>query len=555
MMASSRTAVFTFSSLLSAFSIAFLISGTTWAHDGEGYSHGSSTAYSDPDWMGALPDTLRISELSIPGTHDTMAKCGTDMVECQSLKLEHQLVAGIRALDIRARRIWNHFDITHGCNQQGDNCWNLLVEHYEFDDALCRTVKFLDDHPTETVLMRVQDAGCPIDPHREFWETYLDYVENQREPCVSNGTQIAFKDYIWKGDYSSVPTLGDVRGKIVILDNFSGGKYGLDYQSDDLFQVQDWYSFSTNWDLDDKWYRIEDHLQAADAGSLDTIYVNFLSGSGGSFPYFVASGHSSPGTSAPRLGMGWCSITKSCYPFHENWAGCCYFDGTNELTHYYISAGNVARRIGIIMADFPRDGLIDDIIGLNPWNLPPVASCQDVLTLAGPECMAVADIDKGSHDPDGDPIVLTQDPPEPYALGDTPVTLTVYDDNGDFDTCEAVVTVLDETSPIIECNAPSTIIPPDAPVSFAASAMDNCGSASVSIQQYDCFKFTKKGKWVNKAESCEAAISDDAISILDSGGKGNNIEWEVAATDPSGNEATVDCGVSVVTPARSSGHP
>lgn len=66
-----------------------------------------------------------------------------------------------------------------------------------------------------------------------------------------------------------------------------------------------------------------------------------------------------------------------------------------------------------------------------PDNLAPVAQCQDVSVEADQtSCTAEADVDDGSFDPDGDPITLEQDPPGPYGLGDTLVTLTVTDDGG-----------------------------------------------------------------------------------------------------------------------------
>lgn len=81
-------------------------------------------------------------------------------------------------------------------------------------------------------------------------------------------------------------------------------------------------------------------------------------------------------------------------------------------------------------------------------NQPPVALCQDVTVEAGPGCEADASIDGGSFDPDGDPIMITQDPAGPYPLGDTLVTLTVNDGLAD-DTCTATVTVEDTMPPVI----------------------------------------------------------------------------------------------------------
>src|SRR5438874_2499396 len=71
------------------------------AHPSPGYSHDSSIGYNNSDWMGALPDQLRLSELSIPGTHDSMSFHGGDAVQTQSMPLSTQLESGIRVLDIR----------------------------------------------------------------------------------------------------------------------------------------------------------------------------------------------------------------------------------------------------------------------------------------------------------------------------------------------------------------------------------------------------------------------------------------------------------------------
>jgi hypothetical protein len=98
---------------------------------------------------------------------------------------------------------------------------------------------------------------------------------------------------------------------------------------------------------------------------------------------------------------------------------------------------------------------------------------------------------------------------------------------------------------------PPTITPPDAPVSFTATATDNCdGDASVGISEFDCFKHTKKGKRIDKTESCAIVVEGDAITILDSGGVGDHITWTVRASDSCGNETEQQCEVEVVNPGR-----
>jgi len=87
-------------------------------------------------------------------------------------------------------------------------------------------------------------------------------------------------------------------------------------------------------------------------------------------------------------------------------------------------------------------------------NQPPVALCQDVITNANAFCIqnvSVAAIDNGSSDSDGTITNMTLSPSGPYATGITTVTLTVTDDKGATNSCQATITVLDQTFPSISC--------------------------------------------------------------------------------------------------------
>jgi hypothetical protein len=93
-------------------------------------------------------------------------------------------------------------------------------------------------------------------------------------------------------------------------------------------------------------------------------------------------------------------------------------------------------------------------------------------------------VDDGSFDPDaGDTITLRQEPPGPYTVGATQVTLTVTDDHGASATCTATVTVVDDTPPTINDLAatPNVLWPPNnklVEVTVNYTATDNCGAVS-----------------------------------------------------------------------------
>jgi hypothetical protein len=176
--------------------------------------------------------------------------------------------------------------------------------------------------------------------------------------------------------------------------------------------------------------------------------------------------------------------------------------------------------------------------------VPPQALCQDDRVVVDPDmCSATASIDNGS---DGS---VSQDPAGPYPLGETTVVLTAS--NGPFEsTCEGTVTVVDEASPVISSNAPATIEPPDAPISFTATATDNCSVGSVAVTEYDCYKYTKKGKRIDKTDSCQVSLDGDTVTIIDSGGVGTTITWRIVAQDGSGNTVTMRSAVEVVNPGN-----
>ncbi len=138
--------------------------------------------------------------------------------------------------------------------------------------------------------------------------------------------------------------------------------------------------------------------------------------------------------------------------------------------------------------------------------------------------------------------------------GNCPVTIqrtwTATDAAGNVSECPQLITANDTTPPVPACNAPATIIPPDAPISFTATATDNCNATSCEITDPDCFTFTKKGKRIDKTESCVVEVDGDTITIQNSGGVGDNIVWTVVCTDACGNVTASECGVEVVNPGQ-----
>jgi len=340
------------------------------AHPHHSYSHEQRRVADNPNWMSVLPDSLHLSELSIPGTHETMSLYGPfgfrNSVMTQRMFLNLQLESGIRALDVRCAIAGNHFVIYHGRYYQNAN----------FYDVLNTVIAFLQAHPRETVLMRVKEERTS-DPEKflvNFRETYWN---NGR--AIIGGRNIRYQDYI-PMQMSRNPTLREMRGKIVILQDFarwqcltdtSTASYGICYNS---FVIQD--EFQREVTQYNKWLAVKDYLDRASRGfdqdinNRDTKYINYLSGfgkldfTGLPNPYFVVSGHVNPRTGASQMRTN-IRDTSNQWPDFPRKRGYIYYEGTNTLVYDFIRNGTFTNRVGIIMTDFPGGGLIERIICIN----------------------------------------------------------------------------------------------------------------------------------------------------------------------------------------------
>ena len=218
------------------------------------------------NWMRELSDSVYLSQLSIPGTHNSGALyepiSGT--AKCQSLTIGQQLAAGVRFLDIRCRHINNAFTIHHG----------MVFQNINFDDVLNTVFSFLDANPSECVIMSVKEEHTPENNSRSFEATFDSYV--QQNP-----------DRWFLAEY--IAPLQQVRGKIVLLRRFGAvntpkGIRATSWADNTTFwvtdglarlRIQDYYNNSSG---DDKWNAVLPILNEAAGQSAAVLYLNFTSG-------------------------------------------------------------------------------------------------------------------------------------------------------------------------------------------------------------------------------------------------------------------------------------
>ncbi|MGG2134755.1 phosphatidylinositol-specific phospholipase C domain-containing protein [Bacillus sp. S2(2024)] len=316
-----------------------------------GYAYDSNIGYSNPNWMSKISSSKKISELSIPGTHGSIALHGVtfadeDWVRNQRMSITTQLTSGIRYLDIRARRTGNSFAMHHGS----------VYQKKMFGDILNEVTTFLHQNPQETVLMRLKEEHTPEAGSLSFEEILNRYWDNP-----------AYKQYFWKPPSSNNnPTLNEVRGKIVLIQNFNASKkFGISYNT---LNIQDQDNVDDTPDsMYSKWTAVGNHLKAADASNRQSIYLNHLSGNGGfsgAKPWFVSSGYRGRGTNDGKQ-----MITEHRDPnkwpqFPRGYYGQIFYGGMNIMATQYIQQWPI-HHAGIIAADFPGKGLIDRVIRLN----------------------------------------------------------------------------------------------------------------------------------------------------------------------------------------------
>ncbi|TWU75851.1 hypothetical protein ED733_005304 [Metarhizium rileyi] len=305
-----------------------------------GFNHyyGFSSAYSfdaqtadNPDWMGHVPDMIPVSWLSLPGTHDTMTYAIPDMsLKCQNVKLERQLHAGIRYVDMRARLKDDRLDIYHADAPTG----------FSLTAALTILFDFLENHSREFLVMRLKEEGKPIGHNTVDFETAFDRMRLQ-DPTFKSRTDKHLYVY---NDTMPLPTLGEVRSKIMLLQDFHSPRsvqYGPEWDGHRMVLEDKWIVDDVA-HLPEKWAAIEAALERVNSDPHvpnKKLYLTHLSASVGVLPIEAAAG--------PRNGS---------------------MIGMNDKTGLWVDRywyDSLSMRVGIVIMDFPGRRIIDRII---KWN-------------------------------------------------------------------------------------------------------------------------------------------------------------------------------------------
>jgi LPXTG-motif cell wall-anchored protein len=197
-------------------------------------------------WMQHIDNDVPLTNLSIPGTHDSgTVYLGGEIVPAsyyhdQSLTLLQQLNAGIRFLDIRIL-----------C-ETFENKYAMVVFHgqipgfdmpidstHDITEVVKEVQEFLTGNPSETVIMQISKAGEPSDLLGDCYQKIEPFDSKTTTRDIPANVDFKFDTMfgaLWSeisGHFAlppdpctsmGIPTLGEVRGKIVMEQGFDSLK-------------------------------------------------------------------------------------------------------------------------------------------------------------------------------------------------------------------------------------------------------------------------------------------------------------------------------------------
>ena len=298
------------------------------------------------DWMAGIPDTTRIHDIIIPGTHDsaTFNRADGNYDKCQDKTIYEQLEMGIRFIDIRLRWFINtsasgsapasqrgNFTVYHGSNWQyvyfdGDS-WISPSDTGMKDFPLQDCLRFLEEHPSETIVMQVK---------QEHWD---DHAEEM-------GFAQAFKDLVARHDPAgtkfyvgtSVPTMDAARGRIVIVNR--DGALGTGYALGRGYGIR-WNWPDADRGIDDPGYlyvedNYKDTTSAAKEANITRSLTKAITRQASDTTWVVTFVSCAPGNASP-----------------SSWAS-----SMNPYVADFVRSEGTGSKFGTVVMDFPPDDLV-----------------------------------------------------------------------------------------------------------------------------------------------------------------------------------------------------
>lgn len=268
-------------------------------------------------WMGLLADGTKLSDIDIPGTHDSGAWEGDVWQKTQAMDISAQLNTGVRFLDMGLRQDHNKLYVLP----------MVGTPSLTLDKVLEACTAFLEAHPSETILMMVRDEFEATGNTQSFSQNVQAYMAASGSAHWYTGR--------------AVPAISEVRGKIVLIRDYEGpsdegidASGGVDNSPDTLagdVYIQDRYMS----DVGQKWVDIQSFFAKTDAAADARLYINFANG--------IKTGSSGSSPLNPKA----------------------FSDYINPLLEKHFYNAPAQERHGVVVMDFPSEELLHRIVGAN----------------------------------------------------------------------------------------------------------------------------------------------------------------------------------------------
>lgn len=196
------------------------------------------------NWMSGISDDTYLSDISIPGTHDSGSRIvdsyASKWAKCQSLSITEQLNIGVRYLDMRLEYDTSCVGNVRVVHSTVD-CWNGNNAKLTLYEVLNFCYDFLDANPSEAIIISVKED------------------DGDNASALANAIWDLIYQNINKWYYSSyTPQMKNVRQRLVLASRISQmgagqrltwddqGSDGGSVEIDSTLEVQDRYNMGTS---------------------------------------------------------------------------------------------------------------------------------------------------------------------------------------------------------------------------------------------------------------------------------------------------------------------
>lgn len=195
-----------------------------------GYSRKGEHDPARADWMKELPDGMTLSEINLPGSHDSGCFANNILsrvwwqTQWTNETIFDQLEAGLRVFDIRLRPSEKDPSDPFGMELNHDiwTCRTRLFggETLTLSHVMEDAARFLEAHPTETAVLLLTDEVQGNAENRDTVKAALIALQAKYPPSGAQDGARFGGTFVYYAKGSAVPSLGDVRGKCILLDDY-----------------------------------------------------------------------------------------------------------------------------------------------------------------------------------------------------------------------------------------------------------------------------------------------------------------------------------------------